>query len=50
MGTAGCTAMPFEAMEEVITWLEQKAEPRLIQLPRATYSTLAAQQAWPELE
>lgn len=32
--TAGCTAMPIEALAKIINWLQDEPEPLLIQIPR----------------
>lgn len=36
-GTAGCTAMPKEAMEELVHWLDASKHPVLVQLPGGEY-------------
>ena len=36
--TAGCTAMPRAAMNELAGWLDSAATPLLVQLPRAEYA------------
>ncbi len=43
-GTSGCTAMDSAAMDEFITWLDPRAKPMLVQLPKAQYEDLKA--AW----
>ncbi len=40
--TVGCTAMAQKNLEEVLLWLDPKAQPLLIQLPKTTYQTLLA--------
>jgi hypothetical protein len=40
--TVGCTAMAQKNLEKVLSWLDPKAEPLLIQLPKTTYQTLQA--------
>lgn len=39
-GTAGCTAMPQEFVEELVRWLEPGSHPVLVQLPEAQYERL----------
>lgn len=39
-GTAGCTAMPQEQLEPILTWLDPAANPILVQLPQAQYKKL----------
>ena len=36
-GTAGCTAMTGEAMQELLVWLDPKADPVLVQFTRPVY-------------
>lgn len=38
--TAGCTAMALEAMLDIATWLQQEAQPVLVQLPQDEYTRL----------
>lgn len=38
--TAGCTAMAQDNLETVLTWLDPKASPVLVQLPRESYRTV----------
>lgn len=45
--TAGCTAMPREAIEELLGWLAPESAPLLVQLPRSTYDRLRAAWALP---
>lgn len=42
--TTGCTAMPRPALETLLTWLDAKKDPLLIQLPSKDYAVLA--HAW----
>jgi L,D-transpeptidase catalytic domain len=42
--TVGCTAMAQKNLEGVLLWLDPKAQPLLIQLPKTTYQTL--QTSW----
>ncbi|MGV3625119.1 MAG: L,D-transpeptidase family protein [Archangium sp.] len=46
-GTAGCTAMPREALAELLYLLRTDAMPLLVQLPRAEYERVRAQMSWP---
>ena len=39
-GTAGCTAMPQDQLEPILTWLDPAASPILVQLPQAQYIKL----------
>ncbi len=39
-GTAGCTAMPQQQLEPILTWLDPAASPILVQLPQAQYKKL----------
>jgi D-alanyl-D-alanine dipeptidase len=39
-GTAGCTAMTSEKMEELLRWLDGKKNPVLVQLPEKEYQQL----------
>ena len=39
-GTAGCTAMPQDQLEPILTWLDPAAGPILVQLPQAQYNKL----------
>ncbi|MDQ2643855.1 MAG: hypothetical protein M3020_08585 [Myxococcota bacterium] len=45
--TSGCTAMPRDALESVLGWLERKAKPVLVQLPQPTYDEQRAEWALP---
>jgi len=40
IGTAGCTAMPQEQLEPILTWLDPAASPILVQMPLAQYKKL----------
>lgn len=40
-GTAGCTAMPQNHLETLLTWLEPTRKPLLVQLPALGYARLA---------
>lgn len=42
--TSGCTAMAREDMERVVSWLDPKKNPYLVQLPEAEYKTY--KKAW----
>jgi len=42
--TVGCTAMAPEAIEEILRWLDDKAEPVLVQLPEPVYQSVRS--AW----
>ena len=42
--TVGCTAMAQKDLKKVLLWLDPKAQPLLIQLPKTTYQTL--QTSW----
>ena len=46
-GTAGCTAMAPEAIEETIRWLDPAARPVLVQLPESEYTRLRPEWALP---
>jgi D-alanyl-D-alanine dipeptidase len=43
-GTAGCTAMAPEAIEEILRWLDAMHHPVLVQLPENEYARLRS--AW----
>lgn len=43
-GTAGCTAMKRENIEMLLSWLDAKKNPVLIQMPEASYQTY--QKSW----
>jgi len=45
--TAGCTAMSRQEMIRLLQWLNPKARPVLVQLPRAAYDRLATRWALP---
>jgi L,D-peptidoglycan transpeptidase YkuD (ErfK/YbiS/YcfS/YnhG family) len=40
-GTVGCTAMPQDQLESVLTWLDPKRNPLLVQMPVAEYENAA---------
>lgn len=44
VGTSGCTAMAEADLRAVLAWLDPRARPVLVQLPRAGYDSLRA--AW----
>jgi D-alanyl-D-alanine dipeptidase len=44
VATSGCTAMGEEDLRAVLAWLDRRARPVLVQLPRAEYASLRA--AW----
>jgi L,D-peptidoglycan transpeptidase YkuD (ErfK/YbiS/YcfS/YnhG family) len=46
-GTAGCTAMTAERMEELVRWLDEAKKPVLVQLPREEYERLKLPWALP---
>jgi D-alanyl-D-alanine dipeptidase len=46
-GTAGCTAMPEEDIERLVTWIDPASEPVLVQLPELEYSRLREPWALP---
>ena len=37
-GTAGCTAMARDALDDVVAWLDEKRHPLLVQLPADVYA------------
>jgi L,D-peptidoglycan transpeptidase YkuD (ErfK/YbiS/YcfS/YnhG family) len=39
-GTVGCTAMPQVELETLLTWLDPKRKPLLVQLPASEYGRL----------
>jgi len=43
-GTAGCTAMPEDRLVDLLSWLDPKEKPALVQLPRDAYEALRV--AW----
>ncbi len=43
-GTSGCTAMQKTDIEDILRWLDVRAEPRLVQLPDPAYDGLI--EAW----
>jgi L,D-peptidoglycan transpeptidase YkuD (ErfK/YbiS/YcfS/YnhG family) len=48
-GTAGCTAMPQREIETLLTWLDPKRNPRLVQLPGSEYQRLITRWNLPPL-
>lgn len=46
--TAGCTAMSLEAIEELLRWLDAKAEPVLVQLPDPVYRSVTHSWSLPD--
>ncbi len=48
-GTAGCTAMPQMDLETLLTWLDPKCRPLLLQLPMAAYERLTHRWNFPKL-
>ena len=46
-GTAGCTAVTGERMEELVRWLDEAKKPILVQLPREEYERLKVPWALP---
>ncbi len=48
-GSAGCTIMPYERLEELAQWLEASKEPRLVQLPHREYEELKGEWGLPDI-
>jgi L,D-peptidoglycan transpeptidase YkuD (ErfK/YbiS/YcfS/YnhG family) len=48
--TSGCTAMPVDAVEELLRWLDPSAAPVLVQLPETTYRAVAGRWSLPDDE
>jgi L,D-peptidoglycan transpeptidase YkuD (ErfK/YbiS/YcfS/YnhG family) len=48
-GTVGCTAMPQEKLEAVLSWLDPKKNPLLAQLPGTQYKKMRKRWKLPEL-
>ena len=48
-GTAGCTAMPQMDLETLLTWLDPKQRPLLLQLPMPSYERLTHRWHLPKL-
>jgi L,D-peptidoglycan transpeptidase YkuD (ErfK/YbiS/YcfS/YnhG family) len=46
-GTAGCTAMPQNQLEGLLTWLDPARRPMLVQLPVPAYARLASRWGLP---
>ena len=44
MPTSGCTAMPHDQIEDIVRWLDPRAEPVLVQLPEPVFKKL--RDAW----
>jgi len=49
-GTVGCTAMPKEQLESVLSWLDLARRPLLVQMPMAQYERLRKRWKLPELK
>lgn len=49
-GTAGCTAMPLDDMEDIVRWLDWQKHPLLVQMPARTYDTMKDQWDLPEAD
>ncbi len=49
-GTAGCTAMKRENIETVLSWLDQKKNPVLIQMPESDYKRFQTLWKLPKLK
>ncbi|WP_372368239.1 L,D-transpeptidase [Candidatus Uabimicrobium sp. HlEnr_7] len=47
--TSGCTAMTEKNILKLITWIDPKKEPRIIQLPKRVYQSYAKQMNLPKL-
>ena len=47
--TIGCTAMPAEQMDAVVSWLKKSEKPLLVQLPKQLYSKYQGQWHLPEI-
>lgn len=48
--TVGCTAMAADSIEEILRWLDPKADPVLVQLPAAAYEALRGAWSLPDVE
>jgi hypothetical protein len=46
-GTAGCTAMPQNQLETLLTWLDPTRKPLLVQLPALEYARLSRRMGLP---
>jgi L,D-peptidoglycan transpeptidase YkuD (ErfK/YbiS/YcfS/YnhG family) len=46
-GTAGCTAMPGDNIEETLRWLDSSEHPVIVQLPESEYARLRSTWALP---
>jgi D-alanyl-D-alanine dipeptidase len=47
--TVGCTAMPVERMDQLLSWLDPGARPRLVALPASIYDEVRSSWGLPEL-
>ncbi len=48
-GTVGCTAMPMEQLESILSWLDPMRKPLLVQLPQQQYRKLRSKWRLPAL-
>jgi L,D-peptidoglycan transpeptidase YkuD (ErfK/YbiS/YcfS/YnhG family) len=48
VGTAGCTAMPQEQLEPILSWLDPKKYPLLVEMPEAEYAKVRRDWGLPE--
>ncbi|HSW85876.1 MAG TPA: L,D-transpeptidase family protein [Rhabdochlamydiaceae bacterium] len=49
-GTGGCTAMRKNDLEELILWLDQQKQPKLVQLPLEAYRQYQSQWHLPQIQ
>ncbi len=49
-GTAGCTAMPPDQMEEIDHWLDRRKQPLFVQLPARIYERMRSRWRLPAVE